>query len=188
MENQRTKLTKKLFKEAMIDLLEKKSLYDITVTELCQKAELNRSTFYKYYENVYDVFVDIEHELILANEECLKSMNENNQDAITKPLCKLLSNVKENTKVYKLLFNNHISEEFSQNIMKSPITFFEDKIKTLNVVPVSDADYIFIYFISGSIEIIKKWINDGVKESPEHIANLIYHLAAKSLDFDMNKN
>ncbi len=181
MENQRTKLTKKLFKEAMIDLLEKKSLYDITVTELCQKAELNRSTFYKYYENVYDVFADIEHELILANEECLKNINDNDQDAITKPLCRLLSIVKENTKIYKLLFNNHISEEISKNIMNAPIMFFKEKLETLNKGPASDADYVFMYFFSGSLEIIKKWISSGTKETPEHIATLIYNLAAKSL-------
>lgn len=183
-ENQRTKLTKMLFKDAMINLLEKKSLYDITVTELCQKAELNRSTFYKYYENVYDVFADIEQELILVSEECMQEINKVEINSVTKPLYQLLCYIKENTKAYQLLLNNHISEEFSQNIMKTPTDFFKNKIKTLNIELRSDTDYIFTYIVSGSLEIIKKWINSNMKETPEHIANLIYKLAASILGFE----
>lgn len=183
-ENQRTKLTKMLFKDAMINLLEKKSLYDITVTELCQKAELNRSTFYKYYENVYDVFADIEQELILVSEECMQKINKVEINSVTKPLYQLLCYIKENTKTYQLLLNNHISEEFSQNIMKTPTDFFKNKIKTLNIELGSDTDYIFTYIVSGSLEIIKKWINGNMKESPEHIANLIYKSAANILGFE----
>ena len=180
-ENQRTKLTKILFKEAMINLLEKKSLYDITVTELCKKAELNRSTFYKYYENVYDVFADIEQELISTSRECLEKINHREINGITKPLYKLLCHIKENNKVYQLLLNNHISEEFSQNIMKNTTDFFKNRIKELNIELGNNNDYIFTYIISGSLEIIKKWVNDNMQEAPEHIANLIYKLASDIL-------
>ena len=51
--NQRFRLTKRLFHESLIRLLQKKPLYEITVSQLCSDSELNRSTFYKYYENVY---------------------------------------------------------------------------------------------------------------------------------------
>ena len=180
-ENQRTKLTKMLFKNAMINLLEKKSLYDITVTELCQNAELNRSTFYNYYDNVNDVFIDIEQELMLASEECIQKINKIEFNSIAKPLYQLLNYIKENIKVYKLLLNNHISEEFSQNIMKKPIDFLKEKIKTLNIELGGDTDYIFTYIVSGSLEIIKKWVNSNMKESPQYIATLIYKLSSNIL-------
>lgn len=54
-ENQRVRLTKKLFRDSLIALLRKKKIYQITVSELCAAAELNRSSFYKHYGNVYDV-------------------------------------------------------------------------------------------------------------------------------------
>ena len=180
-ENQRTKLTKMLFKNAMINLLEKKSLYDITVTELCQNAELNRSTFYNYYNNVNDVFIDIEQELMLASEEYIQKINKIEFNSIAKPLYQLLNYIKENIKVYKLLLNNHISEEFSQNIMKKPIDFLKEKIKTLNIELGGDTDYIFTYIVSGSLEIIKKWVNSNMKESPQYIDTLIYKLSSNIL-------
>ena len=63
-ENQRMRLTKLLFKNALITLLQKKTIYQISVTELCDAAELNRSTFYKYYENVRDIVTELQKETL----------------------------------------------------------------------------------------------------------------------------
>ena len=49
MENQRVYLSKKLLENALISLLKQKSLYKISIRELCEVASINRSTFYKYF-------------------------------------------------------------------------------------------------------------------------------------------
>ena len=41
--------------EALIALLEKKDLEYITVKEICEKAGVNRSTFYLHYESIADL-------------------------------------------------------------------------------------------------------------------------------------
>ena len=51
-DNQRVRLTKRLLRESLIKLLGKQTIYDITVSQLCEDAEINRSTFYKYYNNI----------------------------------------------------------------------------------------------------------------------------------------
>ena len=63
-DNQRTRLTRLLLKNSLIALLQKKPIYQITVSELCSEAELNRSTFYKHYGNVQDILQDIEEETL----------------------------------------------------------------------------------------------------------------------------
>lgn len=55
MENLRVRLTKQMIQNALIALLEEKPLDKISVTELCQKAAVNRMTFYKYYGSQFDV-------------------------------------------------------------------------------------------------------------------------------------
>ena len=58
--NQRTRLSIMLFKNAMMDLLkEKKAVEKITVKELCERAELNRSTFYAHYNEPMDLYIEI---------------------------------------------------------------------------------------------------------------------------------
>jgi len=44
-DNRRVKMTKRLMKEALIDLMDQKPLEKITVTEICKIADVNRSTF-----------------------------------------------------------------------------------------------------------------------------------------------
>ena len=48
-DNQRTRLSKKMFQDAVLALLEEKGgIEKISVRELCDRAELNRSTFYAH--------------------------------------------------------------------------------------------------------------------------------------------
>ena len=63
--NQRTRLSKMLFRNDLMDLLkERGSDEKISVRELCGRAELNRSTFYAHYSEPKDVLNEIEAELL----------------------------------------------------------------------------------------------------------------------------
>ena len=56
-ESRRVRMTKRLMKNAMLELLEQKELSNISVTALCEKADVHRSTFYKYYTDPADLFL-----------------------------------------------------------------------------------------------------------------------------------
>ena len=47
------------FNEALLTLLQDKYMEDISISEICQKAELNRTTFYAHYKNTYDLLKEI---------------------------------------------------------------------------------------------------------------------------------
>jgi AcrR family transcriptional regulator len=64
-ENQRVRLTKKMLQDSLIWLLPNKSIHKISVREICDNAEINRSTFYKYYGSQYDLLKDMENEVLL---------------------------------------------------------------------------------------------------------------------------
>ena len=63
-ESRRVKMTKRLMKEALIDLMDQKPLEKITVTEICKIADVNRSTFYAYYEDTRALMLEIEDEVL----------------------------------------------------------------------------------------------------------------------------
>jgi AcrR family transcriptional regulator len=54
-----------LFDEALINLLEHKDIDYITIKEICDKAGVNRSTFYLHYENISDLI-----------NECMEYVNQ----------------------------------------------------------------------------------------------------------------
>lgn len=71
--NQRTRLSKILLKNALMDLLsEKGSVTKISVRELCERADLNRSTFYAHYSEPKELLEEVEAELLDATRECLQ--------------------------------------------------------------------------------------------------------------------
>lgn len=69
----RTQKTKRSIYNAFIELRSKKPLEKITVKELCEKAQINKSTFYVYYSDVYDLSDKIEDEVI---SEIMKSLSD----------------------------------------------------------------------------------------------------------------
>lgn len=54
-------LIKKIFAEM---LSEKKELGKISVSELCQRADISRGSFYSHYDDIYGVAEDYENEMI----------------------------------------------------------------------------------------------------------------------------
>lgn len=60
----RVKVTKKMIFEAFLNILKNKPIAKTTVKEICFAAGINRTTFYKYYKDTYDLLEQIEDELI----------------------------------------------------------------------------------------------------------------------------
>ncbi|MDO5139237.1 MAG: TetR family transcriptional regulator, partial [Oscillospiraceae bacterium] len=59
-ENRRVRMTKRLMKDALLELLAEKDLANISVTAVCEAADVHRSTFYNYYTDPADLLRDIE--------------------------------------------------------------------------------------------------------------------------------
>lgn len=70
--DKRVMKTRRAIHSAMTRLLAEKPIEEITVTELSEKAEINRKTFYSYYSNVYMVAEEMEDEIVERFEETLR--------------------------------------------------------------------------------------------------------------------
>lgn len=62
----RVRRTHKLIRESLISLLEEKSFDSITVEEISQRAMVSRTTFYRYYQDKYQLVEDIFEDVISA--------------------------------------------------------------------------------------------------------------------------
>lgn len=185
-ENQRVKLTKRIFKDTLIALLKEKAVHEIKVKELCDKAELNRTTFYKYYENIYDVLADVEYDVLKDSEECINEIEDITESQIKNTLYKQLCNIQKNKDVYYLLLINSADNEFYGNLMKTTVDFLKKKTEQTNVDLGENYEYIFSYIIAGTIDIIKRWLYEDVGLDANHITNLIYDLSNKILGISEN--
>ena len=163
-DNRRVVMTKRIIKDVFIEMLEKKSIQKIYVRELCVKADINRSTFYKYYESQYDLLAEIENDLLIEIEE--KSKDTDN----TKGLNNILQYISRNKKTYKVVFNANIDPMFPKKLLNLPII---TEIMNNKLVNKNENKYKKIYILEGGYHVILKWLNNDCRESPEEITRLV---------------
>lgn len=171
-EDQRVRLSKQLLRNGLISLLKEKSIHKISVREICDTAEINRTTFYKYYGSQYDLLEDIE--TVLLDE--LSEKITDNPDKQQSRLVQILYFISDNKNIFKLLVNNNIDIAFPQKMLYLPEIqkSLSEFTKREEFAPYSDYTYEFL--VNGGYCIIRKWINQEKRESPEELADYIYSL------------
>ena len=64
LSDRRIRKTKDLLRKTLTELLMEKDLKNITISELTERADINRGTFYLHYKDIYDLYEQIEKELL----------------------------------------------------------------------------------------------------------------------------
>ena len=81
MEDKRVQKTKKTLRNTMLDLLESKDFEDISVTELCEQAQISRITFYSHYSDKYELINDLFENIINDTTAFYYAMERENNPA-----------------------------------------------------------------------------------------------------------
>ncbi len=170
--------------EALISLLEVKDPEYITVKEICEKAGVNRSTFYLHYETIDDL-VNEATEYVSKRFQAYFTKKESNFAAkinskkpedlilITQDyLIPYLQFICENKKIYRTSLRNpnamqaNARYEYLKKYILEPIF---QKFK----VPEMHWQYYIAYYIEGIVAIIKEWLRNDCQDSVETIAAII---------------
>ena len=182
-DNQRVRLTKRLLRESLIKLLGKQTIYDITVSQLCEDAEINRSTFYKYYNNIREIYEEIEQEALSAVASCIASVNVHDKESIIQQVEGLLSHIRNNSELYTLLLENSADGEFPYKLTEGTVGRIADMHEFMPVSMRDYAEYCSLFVVSGSLSIIRRWLSSGMNESPRELAELIMDIATSKIGF-----
>ena len=160
--NKRRQASKESIEKAFIQLLQTKEISQITVSDLCKKTELNRSTFYANYLDIYDLADKIRDKLeaevnkLYENELVFNCGND---------YLKLFQHIKENQIFYITYFKLGYDSEHIVNldsISKQQISFPSDSL-----------EYHIEFHKAGLTAIIKTWLASGCDKSPESMVKII---------------
>ncbi len=179
--DQRVMLTKRLLKESLIKLLKEKSIYKITIRELCDVAGINRSTFYKYYESQFDLLSEMETEFLNSIYDKIllyKNIDTSNSIEI---ILMILMTLEENVEFSRLLINNNIDVDFPKKLIYSP-QIQQHLIKTLSSSYSKEKiEHVSTFITFGGYYMIQEWINKDSRESAKEIAKLFNSFFVKLL-------
>ena len=169
--DRRVKYTKQIIKESFVELLRKKEINKITVSELCELADINRATFYRYYIDIYDLLEKVGKELV----ENLKKMLADYKDSPLREVIKAyLLMLKDNSELTKMIFSNNKNISFFNDFFE--YIYYNYKIKQLdNVKNINESDTImpFIFIFNGALGVINYWIQNDFEDDIDKISELI---------------
>ena len=116
-EDRRVAMTRRLLKDALTDILRTEDIYHVSIRELCQRADVNRTTFYKYYGNQFDLLADMENDLL---EFLVSTIREHaaNPVKIIETICEYLESHLE---FGRLIVNNNVDPLFPQRLFAQEV-------------------------------------------------------------------
>lgn len=179
--NQRTRLSKILLKNALMDLLsEKGSVTKISVRELCERADLNRSTFYAHYSEPKELLEEVEAELLDATREHLQKIGAENDIGAHRYLLSFLMYIKENDKPFRTLLIDAGDPEFRSKFMQQSIIQF---VENLNIsFPKDQEQYIYSYILNGSTGVIIQWMRSDYSIDENALVDLLFFINQSALE------
>lgn len=173
-----------LMDEALIELLEYKDFEYITVKELCERAGVNRSTFYLHYESLSDLLSECV-EYIIGNFQTYfagkaNSFPEDLEFAGTTDLILVtpeylapyLTYIKENQKTFRagVLHGKHLQ---SADIFSKLFQHIFNPILEKFHCPENERKYVINFYINGIISIIMTWLEQDCQDSEALIMDVI---------------
>ena len=173
--DRRVQYTKKVLREALFDLLKDKELSQISITELCKTADVNRNSFYRHYTIPMDILLELEEEVFEKLSAVLRKSYQ--MDEVILLSCQILENDKE---MSKIVFSKGEGIGILSRILTSVRNHFpvENQIElTPETQPFLEMAYQFGE--KGSIAVIKNWVENDFALPAESVAQMISYLVNK---------
>lgn len=172
--DRRVKYTIMVIRDSFVKLLKQKPISKITIKEICEEADINRATFYAHYADQYDLLHQIENDIICDINQYLNSYDfKDKSEATFEMLEKIFEYIKKNAELFDMLLNSNGDIRLQQDIIKMIGQRQMLPTTVSHSLSEEDAEYIFLFFANGCIGVIKKWLKNGMKTSPQKMAELI---------------
>ena len=152
--------SRKLIRQAFMDILQECGSAKMTVTEIVRRADINRATFYAHYPDVQGVIDEIENEIIDKMFDVLRSAPQNDFLNDPKPLLvSIKSYVEDNIDSFRILVKANEALPFMEK-MKIVFVEFMSGYEGLPADLRSDPRYPLrcMYFAGGLLSIYQQWL------------------------------
>ena len=163
--------SKESLMSALIVLMGKKKLEELTISEICQEADVNRNTFYSHYSSVRELFEEMNGKYMEALFASAKVFDEPN-DSTIKNLVNVLDKMKEKGNLTKIIFSE-------SNSIKHLNTLLQILFPT-SIIDNPKSEYLSLeeshaFLIGGITSLILRWIENDFQESPKNFGRKIFN-------------
>ena len=176
-ESRKTRYTKTVLKDSLIELMKEKPISKITIKELCEKADVNRTTFYAHYADQYQLLKSIEDETFSRAREAIAGFSgKTDKNDTIRYLEQIFEYVVENGSHIQVLMSERGGIDFQRNLLS--IIYEQCDIRFISGIsenPEKIALY-FVFLVNGSVGLIQHWLKTDLKETPHEMSEIIYSM------------
>ena len=164
--------TKRKLSRSLISLLTSKSITEIDVSELCEKAGINRTTFYKHYASLYHLLDELIFQFFKRIETLFLSLSSG--ENTTSKVVYLLKYLKQNREFVTIIMNNNSFSSISERLIQLNFicNLINSNIQYRKNAYISE-DYYVDFIISGWIAAIRRWVNENCDLDVNTLARLL---------------
>ncbi len=175
--------TRKQLKKGLASLMKEKSVNQITVKELVEEVNINRSTFYLHFKDIQDLLREIEENM---EQEIKRAIQEHpiepdNENAFyfIEDMFRVLDEEREISKALSgpngdMGFIHRIEKIIKENSRETLEKMFPGKKE--------DLKYFYAFCLSGCLGLVKIWLNEGEEKSPEEMAQMTFNMIVNAKD------
>ena len=181
-EDLRVKRTHKLLQEALIELTVQKGFSAVAVSDITKYAGVNRATFYRHYEDKFDLLNQYVHRVYKLLEAPPDDRPPQSSDVNTRPtqlgLITIFEHIHANAKFYRVMLGKNGDPLFAEKIRQ----YVQERIwRSLPPEQQKDDDYFDLYLSyssSASVGAVLWWLEHDMPYTPEQMATISYQISA----------
>lgn len=170
--------------DAIIELLNEKPFEYITVSDICKRAGVNRSTFYLHYDHTRDLLSEAMRHLLDDFLSYFSTTPDKLNQLLTQSppsdllfispeyLFPYLTYIRENRRVFLTALSHSDSLDF-ENIFHRLFRYIFDPILSRFQYPPNSRQYVMRFYLNGIMAIVCEWLKNDCRESTEELTQII---------------
>jgi AcrR family transcriptional regulator len=184
----RIKRTRKFIREAFFELIREKGFDALTVGEITERSMINRSTFYRHYQDKYDLAekcLDEPFEELLGQLDKTEKEEETGEGGIPSNFLLLFRHIEENADLYRDLFGKNGVSIFISRLRGYILQILRHRLRDVEwnqragLVPL---DMFEEYLAGAYIGVVQWWLENISDHSAEKVAGWLYELVVQGTD------
>lgn len=171
----RIRYTQNMLRISLIELLKETNIGKITVSAICKGADINRATFYKYYDNPYDLLMKLEDELLAELQVEIEEFSDKKFDNIMQIV---LTDIKNNADIYSVIFSPNGDLSFKERLFD---LCYQENMGYINLcfpnLSAMQKEWLYNYVLEGTNGVINQWINEGMVTPIDEVVSFTRSIA-----------
>lgn len=171
--DRRIRRTKKILADTFIELLIEKKMNEISIKELCEKADVNRGTFYLHYQDIYDFKHHIEQDLYEELENLILPFTNVTELDSYQLFFNLFTFTKKNEKLFRALLGPNGDISFLTTLKKLFKDYYlSTLLQNQPITYTMNLEYAYEFISAGFTGLVTNWLESEHPYTIEEMATL----------------